>query len=32
LILDALGELPAKKVYPLIDKILIESKKQMTAK
>ena len=32
LILDALGDLPAKKVHPLINKILLESQKQMSGK
>lgn len=32
LILEALGEMPAKKSFPVIQKILIESQKQMSAK
>ena len=32
LILDALGDMPAKKVHPLINKILLESQKQMSGK
>ena len=32
LILDALGDMPAKKVYPLVTKILAESEKQIKVK
>ena len=32
LILEALGEMPTKKVYPVVTKILQESQKQMNAK
>ena len=32
LILDALGDMPTKKTYPLVSKILAESEKQMKVK